>query len=89
MTKDEWLFVLRRPEPDLVALAVSYVSLTVKERQLVRFRGQEGMTQEETAEEMGVDRRTLQRLEKTTYKKMASVWAGHPFIVAYMTKALT
>ena len=80
MEKSEIRKILKNPSTELVNIALSYVNLTEKERQIIDLVEIKGKTEEKTAELLGISTRNLQSIKASAFEKMNAVWSYNLFI---------
>ena len=80
MEKSEIRKILKNPNTELVNIALGYVNLTEKERQVIKLVEMEGKTEERTAEIMDISTRNLQAIKASAFEKMSEVWSYNLFI---------
>ncbi|MCI8276839.1 MAG: hypothetical protein HFJ46_02780 [Clostridia bacterium] len=80
MEKSDIRKVLRSPSKELVELALGYVNLTEKEKQVIKYVEMEGKTEERTAEILDISTRNLQNIKAEAFKKLDFVWSYNLFI---------
>lgn len=80
MEKSDIRKVLRSPSKELVELALGYVNLTEKEKQVIKYVEMEGKTEERTAEILDISTRNLQNIKVEAFKKLDFVWSYNLFI---------
>lgn len=71
--------ILKNPSKDLVNIALSYVNLTDKERQIIEYVEMKGITEERTAEILDISVRGLQQLKASAFEKLNIVWSRNIF----------
>lgn len=79
MEKSEIRKILKNPSKDLVNIALSYVNLTDKERQIIELVEMQGKTEERTAEILDISVRGLQQLKASAFEKLNIVWSRNIF----------
>ena len=80
MEKAEIRKILKNPSIELVNIALSYVNLTEKERQIIEYVEIKGITEERTAEILDISTRNLQTIKATAFEKINTVWSYNLFI---------
>lgn len=80
MDKSEIRKILKNPSTELVNIALGYVNLTDKERQVIKLVEIEGKTEERSAEIMDISTRNLQTIKATAFEKINAVWSYNLFI---------
>lgn len=80
MEKSDIRKVLKSPSKELVELALGYVNLTEKEKQVIKYVEMEGKTEERTAEILDISTRNLQNIKAEAFKKLDFVWSYNLFI---------
>ena len=86
MEKSEIRKILKNPSKDLVNIALGYVNLTEKERQIIELVEMQGKTEERTAEILDISVRGLQQLKASAFEKLNMVWSYNIFISLLMEK---
>ena len=81
MDKVEIRKILRNPSKEIVNIALSYVNLTDKERQIIELIEMQGKTEERTAEILDISTRNVQTIKASAFKKISDVWSYNLFIV--------
>lgn len=79
MEKSDIRKILKNPSKDLVNIALSYVNLTDKERQIIEHVEMKGITEERTAEILDISVRGLQQLKASAFEKLNIVWSRNIF----------
>lgn len=79
MEKSDIRKILKNPSKDLVNIALSYVNLTDKERQIIELVEMQGKTEERTAEILDISVRGLQQLKASAFEKLNIVWSRNIF----------
>ena len=79
MEKSDIRKILKNPSKDLVNIALSYVNLTDKERQIIELVEMQGKTEERTAEMLDISVRGLQQLKASAFEKLNIVWSRNIF----------
>lgn len=77
--------VLRNPCKELVELALSYVNLTDKEKQVIEYCELQDKTEEQTAELMDISVRNVCYIKREYRNKLSKVWNNN-FVVSLMLK---
>ena len=80
MDKVEIRKILRNPSKEIVNIALSYVNLTDKERQIIELIEIQGKTEERTAEILDISDRNVRYIKESAFKKLDSVWSYNIFI---------
>ena len=80
MEKSEIRKILKNPSTELLTIALNYVNLTEKERQIIDLVEIKGKTEEKTAELLGISTRNLQSIKASAFEKMNVVWSYNIFI---------
>lgn len=80
MDKTEIRAILRNPSKELVNIALSYVNLTDKEREIIELIEMQGKTEERTAEILDISDRNVRYIKESAFKKLDSVWSYNMFI---------
>ena len=79
MEKSDIRKILKNPSKDLVNIALSYVNLTDRERQIIELVEMQGKTEERTAEILDISVRGLQQLKASAFEKLNIVWSRNIF----------
>ena len=79
MEKNDIRKILKNPSKDLVNIALSYVNLTDKERQIIELVEMQGKTEERTAEILDISVRGLQQYKASAFEKLNIVWSRNIF----------
>ncbi len=79
MEKSDIRKILKNPSKDLVNIALGYVNLTDKERQIIELIEMQGKTEERTAEMLDISVRGLQQLKASAFEKLNIVWSRNIF----------
>ena len=79
MEKSDIRKILKNPSKDLVNIALSYVNLTDRERQIIELIEMQGKTEERTAEMLDISVRGLQQLKASAFEKLNKVWSYNIF----------
>ena len=85
MEKSEIRKILKNPSKDLVNIALSYVNLTEKEKEILEYVEMKGITEERTAEILDMSDRNVRYIKDTAFDKLNMVWSYNLF-VALMLK---
>lgn len=80
MDKSEIRKILKNPSTELLSIALNYVNLTERERQIIDYVEIKGKTEEKTAELLGISTRNLQSIKASAFEKMNAVWSYNIFI---------
>jgi DNA-binding CsgD family transcriptional regulator len=80
MDKTEIRKILKNPSKELVNIALSYVNLTDKEREIIELIEMQGKTEERTAEILDISDRNVRYIKESAFKKLDSVWSYNMFI---------
>jgi DNA-directed RNA polymerase specialized sigma24 family protein len=80
MEKSEIRKILKNPSKDLVNIALSYVNLTEKEKEILEYVEMKGITEERTAEILDMSTRNLQTIKASAFEKLSQVWSYNLFI---------
>ena len=64
----------------MVNIALGYVNLTDREKQIIELVEMQGKTEERTAEIMDISVRYLQQLKASAFEKIGYVWSYNIFI---------
>ena len=67
MEKSDIRKILKNPSKDLVDIALGYVNLTEKEKQILEYVEMKGITEERTAEILDISVRGLQQLKASAF----------------------
>lgn len=86
MEKSEIRKILKNPSKDLVNIALSYVNLTEKERQIIELVEMQGKTEERTAEILDISDRNVRYIKESAFKKLNSVWSYNLFITMLLER---
>ena len=79
MEKSDIRKILKNPSKDLVNIALSYVNLTDKERQIIEYVEMQGKTEERAAEILDISVRGLQQIKASAFDKLNTVWSYNIF----------
>ncbi len=79
--------ILKNPSKEMVNIALGYVNLTEKERQIIEYVELQGKTEERTAEILDISTRNLQNLKASAFKKLDLVWSYNLFISILLERA--
>lgn len=79
MEKSDIRKILKNPSKDLVNIALSYVNLTDKERQIIELVEMQGKTEERTAEILDISDRNVRYIKESAFEKMNKVWSYNIF----------
>jgi DNA-binding CsgD family transcriptional regulator len=85
MEKSEIRKILKNPSKDLVNIALSYVNLTEKEKEILEYVEMKGITEERTAEILDMSDRNVRYIKDSAFDKLNIVWSYNLF-VALMLK---
>ena len=80
MDKKEIREILKNPSAELVKIALSYVNLTDKEKQIIELVEMQGKTEERTAEILDISDRNVRYIKESAFNKLNSVWSYNIFI---------
>ena len=80
MDKAEIRKVLKNPSLELVNIALGYVNLTDKEKEIIKMVEMEGKTEERTAEILDISTRNVQTIKSIAFQKMSDVWSYNLFV---------
>lgn len=80
MEKSEIRKILKNPSTELLTIALNYVNLTEKEKQIIDYVEIKGKTEEKTAEILGISTRNLQSIKASAFDKLNRVWSYNLFI---------
>lgn len=72
--------ILKNPSKDLVNIALSYVNLTDKERQIIELVEMQGKTEERTAEILDISDRNVRYIKESAFEKLNIVWSCNIYI---------
>lgn len=86
MEKSDIRKILKNPSKDLVNIALSYVNLTEKERQIIELVEMQGKTEERTAEILDISDRNVRYIKESAFKKLNSVWSYNLFITMLLER---
>ena len=86
MEKSEIRKILKHPSRDLVKLAMDYVNLTEKEKQIIEYVEIKEITEERTAEILDISVRGLQQIKQEAFEKLNIVWSKNIFISMLLEK---
>lgn len=79
MEKKDIRKILKNPSKDLVNIALGYVNLTDKERQIIELIEMQGKTEERTAEILDISDRNVRYIKESAFEKMNKVWSYNIF----------
>ena len=79
MEKSDIRKILKNPSKDLVNIALSYVNLTDRERQIIELIEMQGKTEERTAEILDISDRNVRYIKESAFEKMNKVWSYNIF----------
>lgn len=85
MEKSEIRKILKNPSKDLVNIALGYVNLTEKEKEILEYVEMKGITEERTAEILDISDRNVRYIKDSAFDKLNKVWSYNLF-VALMLK---
>lgn len=71
---------------DLIALALEYVSLSRRQREILKLRCIEGLTIEDTADELDTSVSTVKKIEREALNRCAAVWDNSSWIKAVIER---
>ena len=80
MDKTEIRKILKNPSKELVDIALGYVNLTDKEKQVLELVEMQGKTEERTAELLDISDRNVRYIKESAFNKLNSVWSYNIFI---------
>lgn len=80
MDKTEIRKILKNPSKELVNIALSYVNLTDKEKEVLELVEMKGKTEEKTAELLEMSIRNVQYIKESAFEKLNIVWSYNIFI---------
>lgn len=80
MEKSDIRKILKNPSKDLVNIALSYVNLTDKERQIIEYVEMKGITEERTAELLDISDRNVRYIKDSAFEKLNIVWSYNMFV---------
>lgn len=80
MEKSDIRKILKNPSRDLVNIALGYVNLTDKERQIIELVEMQGKTEERTAEMLDISDRNVRYIKESAFEKLNIVWSYNLFI---------
>lgn len=80
MEKSDIRKILKNPSKDLVNIALGYVNLTDKERQIIEYVEMKGITEERTAEILDISDRNVRYIKDSAFEKLNIVWSYNLFV---------
>jgi DNA-binding CsgD family transcriptional regulator len=80
MDKAEIRKVLKNPSLELVNIALGYVNLTDKEKQIIEYVEMKGITEERTAEILDISDRNVRYIKESAFEKLNIVWSYNLFV---------
>lgn len=80
MEKSEIRKILKNPSMELVNIALSYVNLTEKEKEILEYVEMKGITEERTAEILDMSDRNVRYIKDSAFDKLNKVWSYNLFI---------
>lgn len=80
MEKSDIRKILKNPSKDLVNIALGYVNLTEKERQIIELVEMQGKTEERTAEILDISDRNVRYIKDSAFEKLNIVWSYNLFV---------
>ena len=80
MEKSDIRKILKNPSKDLVNIALGYVNLTDKERQIIELVEMQGKTEERTAEILDISDRNVRYIKDSAFEKLNIVWSYNMFV---------
>lgn len=83
MTSEQAKIIIRSDFKRIVDYLLTFVNLSRREREVLRLRHMEKITQESTAEEMNVSKNSIQAWEYSAIDKCANVWTNDPAICVF------
>ena len=86
MDKTEIRKILKNPSKELVDIALGYVNLTDKEKQVIELIEMQGKTEERTAEILDMSDRNIRYIKESAYKKIDCVWSYNLYILILYLK---
>jgi DNA-directed RNA polymerase specialized sigma24 family protein len=86
MEKTEIRKVLQNPSKELVNIALGYVNLTDREKEIIELVEIQGKTEEQAAELLEISVRGLQQTKSSAFEKLSKVWSYNIFIAMLLEK---
>lgn len=86
MEKTEIRKILKNPSKDLVNIALSYVNLTEKEKEILEYVEMKGITEEKTAELLDISDRNVRYIKESAFNKLDMVWSYNVFIALMLKR---
>ena len=86
MEKSEIRKILKNPSKDLVNIALSYVNLTEKEKEILEYVEMKGITEERTAELLDISDRNVRYIKESAFNKLDMVWSYNMFIALMLKR---
>ena len=80
MDKTEIRKILKNPSKELVNIALSYVNLTDKEKEVLELVEMQGKTEERTAEILDISDRNVRYIKESAFEKLNIVWSYNMFV---------
>lgn len=80
MEKSDIRKILKNPSKELVNIALGYVNLTDRERQILEYVEMKGITEERTAEMLDTSDRNVRYIKESAFEKLNIVWSYNIFI---------
>lgn len=80
MDKTEIRKILKNPSKELVNIALGYVNLTDKEKEVLELVEMQGKTEERTAELLDISDRNVRYIKESAFDKLNMVWSYNIFI---------
>ena len=80
MEKSDIRKILKHPSKELVEIALGYVNLSEKERQVIELVEMQGKTEERTAEMLDISDRNVRYIKDSAFEKISVVWSYNLFI---------
>ena len=80
MEKSEIRKIIKNPSKELVNIALSYVNLTEKEKEILEYVEMKGITEERTAEILDMSDRNVRYIKDSAFDKLNMVWSYNLFI---------
>lgn len=88
MEKSEIRKILKNPSKDLVNIALSYVNLTEKEKEILEYVEMKGITEEKTAEILDMSDRNVRYIKDSAFDKLNMVWSYNLFIALMLKESV-
>lgn len=80
MDKTEIRKILKNPSKELVNIALGYVNLTDREKEVLELVEMQGKTEERTAELLDISDRNVRYIKESAFDKLNMVWSYNIFI---------